>query len=104
MKMVTVREFRANPGRALSLAKPNTDVVLTNNGKPVALLWPVDEDNLEASLKMARRARAEQALHNMQMRAVELGLDKMSMAEIDAEIDAVRAEVRGEKAAGKRRR
>ena len=95
MKMVTVREFRANPSEALRASRPSEDVVLTNNGKPVALLWPVDEDNLEESLKMARRIRAERALHAIQMRSVRLGLDKMTMDEINAEIAAAREEAKG---------
>ena len=94
MKMITVREFRANPSRALKPGKGSEDVVLTNNGKPVALLWPVDEDNLEESLKMARRVRFDQALHNIRMSAARHGLDKLSMGEIDAIIDDVRKEER----------
>ncbi|HTB33884.1 MAG TPA: type II toxin-antitoxin system prevent-host-death family antitoxin [bacterium] len=92
MKMVTVREFRANPGRSLKTGKKTEDVVLTNNGKPVALLWPVNEENLEESLKMARRIRAERAIHQIQMNSVRLGLDKMTMDEIDAEIALARKE------------
>jgi len=92
MKMVTVREFRANPGRSLNSGKKAEDVVLTNNGKPVALLWPVNEENLEESLKMARRIRAERAIHQIQMNSVRLGLDKMTMDEIDAEIALARKE------------
>ena len=94
MKMVTVREFRANPTRAFGRAKKNEDVVLTNNGKPVALLWPVDEDNLEESLKMARRVRAEQAVHNMRMHAARTGLDKLSMDDINEIIQEVRKEAK----------
>jgi prevent-host-death family protein len=94
MKMVTVREFRANPTEALKVSRPTEDVVLTNNGKPVALLWPVDEGNLEESLKMARRIRAERAAYNIAIRAKRLGLDKMTMDEINAEIAVVRTEAK----------
>jgi len=101
MKMVTVREFRANPGRSLKTGKKTEDVVLTNNGKPVALLWPVNEENLEESLKMARRIRFDLALHNIRVRAVRNGLDKMTMDEINSIVDEVRQEQRakGKKAA-----
>ena len=91
MKLVSVREFRANPSRSLAESRASVDVVLTNNGKPVALLWPVAEDNLEESLKMARRARAERAMHSMRMRAAETGRDKLTMDDIDAVIAEVRA-------------
>jgi prevent-host-death family protein len=106
MKMVTVREFRANPTRALGSSRKAQDVVLTNNGKPVALLWPVDEDNLEESLKMARRARAERAVHNMRMAAQSSGLDDMSLDDINALVAEARAEVRTEpgKAKGPKRK
>lgn len=94
MKMITVREFRVNPTQALKPGKKAEDVILTNNGKPVALLWPVNEDNLEESLKMARRARFERALHNIRKESVLNGTDKMTMEEVDEVIAEVRKEER----------
>jgi antitoxin (DNA-binding transcriptional repressor) of toxin-antitoxin stability system len=94
MKMVTIREFRANTAAIWKELKPNQDLVLTNNGKPIALVKPVTEDSLEDELRMARRNRAEQAMRNMRAHAKAKGLDKLSMADINAEI----AEYRREKA------
>jgi antitoxin (DNA-binding transcriptional repressor) of toxin-antitoxin stability system len=90
MKMVTVREFRANTAAIWKELGPNQDLVLTNNGKPFALVKPVTEDSLEDELRFARRNRAELAMRNMREHAKRMGLDKLSMAEINAEIAAVR--------------
>jgi len=77
--------------RRLSTEK---DMVVTSRGRPVALLTAISEDDFEESLAALRRARAMAAVHAMQMRSEELGLDKMTMDEIDAEVAAYRRERR----------
>ena len=67
-------------------------MVITNNGKPIALLTPLSDENLEETLSAIRRARAANALRQIREMARERGLDKMSEEEIQAEIDAVRRE------------
>jgi antitoxin (DNA-binding transcriptional repressor) of toxin-antitoxin stability system len=58
VKLIKARELRADqiPSPADRIRE---DLVLTLRGKPVALVWPVNEDNLEESLKMARLMRSE---------------------------------------------
>jgi antitoxin (DNA-binding transcriptional repressor) of toxin-antitoxin stability system len=53
MKMMTVREFRANTAAIWKDLERHQDLVLTNNGKPIALVTPVTEDSLEDELRMA---------------------------------------------------
>ena len=67
------------------------DLVLTANGKPVALLLRIEEDDFEETLRAVRQARAFQALSRMRRRAAELGLDKLGPEFIEREIRAVRA-------------
>jgi hypothetical protein len=45
---------------------------------------------MEESLSAFRQARAVEAVASLQRRSVEMGTDKMTMDEIDAEIKAVR--------------
>ncbi|MES4786372.1 MAG: prevent-host-death protein [Nitrospiraceae bacterium] len=58
MKFITVRELRGRPGEVWSKLSRDKDLVLTSNGKPIAILSAVSEDTVESSLVALRRARA----------------------------------------------
>lgn len=95
MKMISVREFRANPSKVWKDLKNETDLVLTNNGKPVGILTAADEDSLEERLGQARELRALRALEKLQTSSVESGRSKMTDREIQDEIRKVRRSLRG---------
>jgi len=65
-------------------------VVITSNGKPIALLSGVTEETLEKTVRSIRRSRALIALEEMQKKSIELGLDKWTDSQIESEIKAVR--------------
>ena len=65
-------------------------MVVTSNGKPIAILSPVMGETLEESLAAIRRARAEAAVTAIQRESVERGADSVSRGEIESEIRAVR--------------
>lgn len=90
MKFITVRDLRGHPGQVWDQLARERDLVLTSNGKPVAILSAVSEDNLEESLVAMRRARAVTAVEKIQSRSVETGKDKLSIEEIQDEVRAVR--------------
>ncbi len=90
MKFITVRDLRGRPGQVWSKLARERDVVLTSNGKPIAILSAVSEETLEESLAAVRRARAVSAVEKMQLRSVERGTDKLPLDEIDAEVRAAR--------------
>jgi antitoxin (DNA-binding transcriptional repressor) of toxin-antitoxin stability system len=94
MKFVTVRELRGASSRIWERLDSEGELVITNNGKPVAILSPVSDGNLEGSLRSIRRARAEASVQTMQLTSAKTGNDKISAAEIDAEIAASRQERR----------
>ncbi len=89
MKYVSIRELRNRPGRVWSVLSKD-DVVLTASGKPMGVLLGVDETRLDDTVAAIRRARAILAVSRMRRRAAETGKDRMSMAEINREIAAVR--------------
>ena len=97
MRMMTVRDFRAHTADVWKGLKKTDDVVLTNNGKPMAMVLPVNEENLEQMLKMARRMRAERAFHEIRMEAVRNGTAGMPLDEINAEIALARKELRSKR-------
>ena len=65
-------------------------MVITNNGRPVAILAAINESTLEESLSAFRRARAIEAVASLQRQSVARGASNMSLEEINAEIRAVR--------------
>ncbi len=83
MKFITVRDLRLTPGKVWKRLRKENELVVTSNGKPVAILCGVDSDNLEDGLVALRRARAQMAVSAMRKSAAERGLDKIKPDEIN---------------------
>jgi antitoxin (DNA-binding transcriptional repressor) of toxin-antitoxin stability system len=92
MKFITVRDIRTSPAEIWKQLPDEQEMVITNNGRPIALLTPLSDETLEETLSAVRRARAVNAVHQMRRLARERGLDEMSEEDIQAEIDAARRE------------
>ena len=90
MRFLSVRDLRGNSARVWRDLPEEKEMVVTNNGRPVAVLTAVDEGNVEQSLAAWRRARASQAIADIQRRSARKGTDRLSMDDIDAEIQEVR--------------
>jgi len=90
MKFVSVRDLRLRPSEIWKTAKHERELVLTSNGRPVAILTGVDEDNFEEQLDVIHRARALRALDKLHRESVRKGTDRIADREIQAEVDAVR--------------
>jgi antitoxin (DNA-binding transcriptional repressor) of toxin-antitoxin stability system len=90
MQFVTVRELRSQSAAVWQRLAEKGEMIITSNGKPVAILSAVSPDNFEQSLTAFRRARAVAAVESMQRRSLQLGADRMPLKEIEAEINAVR--------------
>lgn len=90
MKFVSTRELRNRPGSVRELAQRD-DVVLTANGKPIAILLGIEEEELEETARAIRQARAQRALSRLRKQAAQRGSDRTSASAIEAEIRAVRS-------------
>ena len=90
MKFISVRDLRGKSAEVWKELPAEREVVVTSNGRPIAILSAVSESNLEESLSAIRQARAAEAVMSLQRRSVEEGTDSIAMEEIDAEIRAVR--------------
>jgi antitoxin (DNA-binding transcriptional repressor) of toxin-antitoxin stability system len=66
------------------------ELVITNNGKPIALLTPLSDKTLENTLSAIRQARAINAVKLIQQESLKKGLEKTTMEEIDEEIRRIR--------------
>ena len=92
MRFISVRELRNNSGQVWRDLPAEQELIVTSNGKPVALLSAVDGDHLEESLAALRRAKAMVAMDAMQQHALRSGLDRLTLEEINTVIQEVRKE------------
>ncbi|HBG92513.1 MAG: prevent-host-death protein [Nitrospirae bacterium RIFOXYB2_FULL_43_5] len=90
MKFLSVRDLRGKSAQIWKELPGEREMVVTSNGRPIAILAAITEKNLEESLSAFRQSRAVEAVVSLQRSSVEQGTDKISLAEINAEIKAVR--------------
>jgi len=90
MRFVSVRDLRGKSAEVWRDLPGEREMVITSNGRPVAILAAVSESNLEESLAAFRQARAVDAVAAMQRRSVSLGNDALTVPDIETEIGAVR--------------
>ena len=96
MKFITVRDFRTSSANIWKTLPEEQEMIITNNGKPVALLMPLSDKTLEDTVSSVRRARAINAVKIMQQQSVKNGTDKMTLEEINYEIKMARKERKNE--------
>ena len=94
MRFINVRELRSQSAAVWQKLEEEGELVLTSNGKPIAVICATSEDTLEESLAAIRQARAVAAVAAMQKESVASGRSRMSQQEINAEIRAARTERR----------
>ncbi|OPX25408.1 MAG: prevent-host-death protein [Candidatus Latescibacteria bacterium 4484_107] len=92
MKFLSVRDLRGKSSQVWRELPEQKEMVVTNNGRPIAILSSINEENFEQVLTAFRRARAMEAVAAIQYESMMQGTDKITMDEIDAEIRAVRKE------------
>ncbi len=94
MKFVSARDLRSKSAAVWQALDREGELVVTRNGKPIAIMSPTDESQFEESLRDLRQARALRAVRELQEASVESGRSEMSQREIEAEITAARKERR----------
>lgn len=90
MQFITIRDLRGKSAKIQRELPQEKEMVLTSNGKPIAILSATSAAMIEESLAMIRQVRAMRAVDSMQRRSVETGTDRMRLEEINKEIAAVR--------------
>ncbi len=90
MKFLSVRDLRGKSAQVWKELLEEREMVVTSNGRPIAILAAITEANLEESLSAFRQARAVEAVVSLQRRSIQQGTSKISMDEINEEIKAVR--------------
>ena len=90
MDFLSVREFRASSRDIWRKLSQDGKMVITNNGKPTALLLDISNEDLEETLLALRQVRAMRLFNSMRADARRRGF--LSEQEIEAEIKAAREE------------
>ena len=88
MRFISVREFRGKSGDVWKELVEEQELVITSNGKPIAIVSAVSEETLEDSLRAIRRARAMAAVEAVQRQSAKRGLEP---EDVEAEIAAARS-------------
>ncbi|GHV48061.1 hypothetical protein FACS1894204_12040 [Synergistales bacterium] len=92
MEFVPMRDLCTAPKKIASRLRRDGRLVITNNGRPTAIMLDVDSSTLEETLLDLRRLQAKRAVRDLQAEAVKTGVSKMTLADINAEIAAARQE------------
>jgi len=96
VRQVSLREFRTRGAKALESVPRGETVLLSGQDGPAWFLVPASGD-VALQDRELRRAMAMASLRESWRRAEELGIDKMTDEEINAEVDRMRRERRRRK-------
>ena len=88
MNFYSVRDLRTDSKSMWADLTSGDEVVLTNNGKPSALVIDIPEGSFDETVQAVRQAKAMIALNSARRRAAKAGF--MSNDEIEAAIADVR--------------
>jgi hypothetical protein len=92
MEFVSVRELCKTPKAAFGKLATDGKAVITNNGQPQAILVKVDAANFEKTFNLIQQMEFARSIASMQQESLRNGNSKMTLDEINAEIQAARLE------------
>lgn len=90
MDFISIRDLRTRSIAVQEALATSKDLIVTSNSKPIAGLSATTPATVEASLAALRQARAQLAVVAMQRRARETGADRLTLEDVNAEIEAAR--------------
>jgi prevent-host-death family protein len=90
MEFVAVRDFRTQSKLIWDKVSKNEEIIITNNGKPTALLINISEGNFDETLASVRQAKIMRTVNRMREQSAEQGY--LTESEIEAEIQTTRAD------------
>jgi PHD/YefM family antitoxin component YafN of YafNO toxin-antitoxin module len=92
MEFLSVRDFRSASREVWQKLSRDGKMVITNNGKPAALLLDLTNEDLEEMLDTVRQVKAMRLFNKMRREAEKRGF--LTDEEIDEEIQAARADMK----------
>jgi hypothetical protein len=100
MQFLSIRELSKSPTETLTRLGGDGKAVLTNNGKPQALLFKIDGNSFEKTLYMLQKLEFMQNLAEMRLTSMKNGNSGMTLDEINGEINAARQKRKGKAKSG----
>ena len=94
INFVSFRELRTSTAKINDMLNSNRKIVVTNNGKPKALMIQVSENDFEDTLAMINQFKLARTINNLRTAAQLSGASEMTLDEINAEIAQSRKERR----------
>jgi prevent-host-death family protein len=94
MNFYTVRDLRTHPREVWDKLSETQEIIITNNGKPTALMIGIDDESLEEVLASVRQSMAMRAVNKLRIASVRSGRSDMTSEDIDEEIYKARKEKR----------
>lgn len=91
MDFLSIRELSKSPRDVFTRLSREGKAILTNNGKPQALLFKIDSESFEKTLTLLQKLEFMQNLTEMRLTSMENGNAAMTLDEINVEIAAARA-------------
>ena len=92
MNFVSFRELRTSTTKISDMLSDGGKIVVTNNGKPKALMIQVSETDFEETLAVINQVKLTRAIGNIRAAAQRNGVSEMTPDEINAEILQTRKE------------
>ena len=89
MNFYSMRDLRTESKNMWQDLSKGNEVILTNNGKPSAIVIDIPEGGFDEAIQAIRQAKAMIALNNMRQKATKEGF------KTDEEIEALINEARG---------
>jgi hypothetical protein len=90
MKTIPSRTLAANPGKVWADLEREGALVITKDGVPRSIMVPTSDATLLEDVQEIVFARARKAARAMRVEARRTGVDAMSRADIEREIEAAR--------------
>ena len=91
MKFLSVRDLKTKSSQVWKDLPEQKEMIVTSNGRPIALLSSINENNLEQVLTAFRHARATNAVATVQYESAQKGKDLKKVLE---RIEALAADPR----------
>jgi len=90
MKYISIRDLRGNTAAVRKSLAKDGEIVVTANGKPIAVLAPVSPQSVEDTVTAIRRARFTRALEEAHAAAKDADLSGLSAEQVDAVVRGAR--------------
>jgi hypothetical protein len=94
VKFVSYRDLRNTPSSVWEALDRSEAVAIVSNGEPRALMLSIEGGDIEGAMHLVRRLRAHMALSRLRAESARSGTDRLTDADVEAEIAAARAERR----------